>query len=347
MPVVLRGRWTWRTGAALATLGLLGAGCASSGAGAGGGAGTAASNGGRLRVATTVAPITSIVAAVGGDHVDVTGIVPEGTNSHTFEPKPSAAELLSAADVVFVNGLALEEATTQLAEMSHKGRAEIVELGTKAIPRDRWVFDSAFPKKNGKPNPHLWTDPKYADRYAQIVRDTLVERDEHNAASYRANYELFSKATAALDAAMRKAFATIPDGRRKLLTYHDAYAYFAQDYGFDVVGAIQVSDFEDPTPKEVAGLIDQVKAEGVPAIFGSEVFPSPVLAQIGREAGATYVDVLRDDDLPGRPGAPEHSWLGLMRFDYATITRALRGDPSAIEAVDLGATVPGRARYPQ
>jgi len=341
VPVVLRRRRTWRTGGALATICLLGAGCASPGAG------TAAGNGGRLRVATTVAPITSIVAAVGGDHVDVTGIVPEGTNSHTFEPKPSVAELLSVADVVFVNGLALEEATTHLAEMSHRDGAEIVELGTKAIPRERWVFDFSFPKKDGKPNPHLWTDPKYADRYAQIVRDTLVERDKHNAASYRANYELFSKTTAALDAAMRQAFATIPESRRKLLTYHDAYAYFAQDYGFDVVGAIQVSDFEDPTPKEVAGLIDQVRAEGVPAIFGSEVFPSPVLAQIGREAGATYVDVLRDDDLPGRPGEPEHSWLGLMRFDYATITRALGGDPGAIEAVDLGATVPDRARYPQ
>ena len=348
MPVILRGRRTWRIGPALtavATAGaiaLVGAGCGSSGAD------TAAGDGPRrLRVATTVAPITSIVAAVGGDLVEITGIVPEGTNSHTFEPKPSVAELLSVADVVFVNGLSLEEATTRLADESRKDGADVVELGTEAIPRERYIYDFSFPEKDGKPNPHLWTDPKYADRYAQIVRDTLVKRDKANAASYRANYEQFSQATAALDAAMREAFATIPEGRRKLLTYHDAYAYFAEDYGFDVIGAIQVSDFEDPTPRELARLIDQVKAEGVPAIFGSEVFPSPVLAQIGQETGAAYVDVLRDDDLPGRPGEAEHSWLGLMRFDYATITKALGGDPSAIEAVDVASTVPDRAEYPQ
>ena len=340
MPVVIRGRRTWRIGVALAALGLVGSGCGSSGA-------DTPARHGRLKVATTVAPITSIVAAVGGDHVDITGIVPEGTNSHTFEPKPSVAELLSVADVVFVNGLSLEEATTRLAEESSRDGAEIVELGTRAIPRDRFIVDFSFPEKDGKPNPHLWTDPKYADRYAQIVRDTLVERDKANAASYRANYEFFAASTARLDAAMRQAFATIPEGSRKLLTYHDAYAYFAVDYGFDIVGAIQVSDFEDPTPREVGRLIEQVKAEGVPAIFGSEVFPSPVLAQVGRETGAAYVDVLRDDDLPGRPGQPEHSWLGLMRFDYATITRALGGDPSAIEAVDVGSTAPDQARYPQ
>ena len=107
-----------------------------------------------------------------------------------------------------------------------------------------------------------------------------------------------------------------------------------------MIGAIQVSDFEDPTPSEVAGLIDQVKAEGVPAIFGSEVFPSPVLEQIGKEAGVTYVDELRDDDLPGEPGDAEHSWLGLMRFDFVTMTEALGGDASALEGVRRCATSP-------
>jgi ABC-type Zn uptake system ZnuABC Zn-binding protein ZnuA len=146
---------------------------------------------------------------------------------------------------------------------------------------------------------------------------------------------------------MREAFATIPDGRRKLLTYHDAYAYFAGNYGWEVIGAIQVSDFEDPTPREVAGLIDQVRAEGVPAIFGSEVFPSPVLAQIGKEAGVDYVDVLRDDDLPGAPGEAEHSWLGLMRFNYVTMTEALGGDATALEEIEVINVAPDRAEYPQ
>jgi hypothetical protein len=85
----------------------------------------------------------------------------------------------------------------------------------------------------------------------------------------------------------------------------------------------------------------------VPAVFGSEVFPSPVLEQIGRETGVRYVDVLRDDDLPGEPGDPEHSWLGLMRFDYVTIVEALGGDAAALEAVPIEPTAPDEAAYPQ
>ena len=120
-------------------------------------------------------------------------------------------------------------------------------------------------------------------RYAEIVRDDMSARDPDNADYYAANYDAFAALIDELDAAMRESFATVPV--RKLLTYHDAYAYFAEEYDWDVIGAIQVSDFEDPTPREVAELIEQVEAEGVPAIFGSEVFPSPVLEQIGREAG--------------------------------------------------------------
>lgn len=146
---------------------------------------------------------------------------------------------------------------------------------------------------------------------------------------------------------MRDAFDTIPDGNKKLLTYHDAYAYFAVDYDWEVIGAIQVSDFEEPTAREVADLIRQVEQEQVPAIFGSEVFPSPVLEQIGQEAGVEYVDVLRDDDLPGEPGDPEHSWLGLMRFDFVTMTDALGGDPAALESFEVRNVAPDEADYPQ
>jgi ABC-type Zn uptake system ZnuABC Zn-binding protein ZnuA len=311
------------------------------------GCGSQPADDGRLSIATTVAPITSIVANVGGDKVRIAGIVPEGTNSHTFEPKPSVAELLSTIDVLYVNGLKLEEPTTKLAEANMKAGADIVELGTKAISPSEYAYDFSFPRSGGKPNPHLWTDPAYAVRYALVVRNDLVKRDPPNAAYYKANFARFQAKVAALDRAMRTAFATIPRARRKLLTYHDAYAYFGRDYGWDVIGAIQVSDFEDPTPKEVAALIDQVKRARVPAIFGSEVFPSPVLEQIGREAHVKYVDVLRDDDLPGAPGDPEHSWMGLMRFDYVTMTEAMGGDATALKAFRPADVAPDDAKYPQ
>jgi ABC-type Zn uptake system ZnuABC Zn-binding protein ZnuA len=299
----------------------------------------------RLVVVTTVAPVTSIAANVGGNRVTIHGVVPEGTNSHTFEPVPSDAKVLAEADVIFINGLGLEDPTEELAEENKPASTPIVELGSMTIPESEYIYDFSFPRKDGKPNPHLWTNPPMAKRYAEIVADELAELDPTNGSYYRSNYDKFAAKIAELDAAMRIAFATIPS--RKLLTYHDAYAYFGKEYDWKIVGAIQVSDFQDPTPQEIADLIEQVRTEEVPAIFGSEVFPSPVLAEIGHETGARYVDVLRDDDLPGEPGDAEHSWLGLMRTDYITMTEALGGDASALNAVAVGDVAPDTADYPQ
>ncbi|HVF03687.1 MAG TPA: metal ABC transporter substrate-binding protein [Frankiaceae bacterium] len=301
---------------------------------------------GRLRVVTTVAPLTSIAATVGGDRVRVTGLVPEGTNSHTFEPPPSAAEVLSEADLIVVNGLKLEDPTSELAEENKRADAEIVALGDRVLPREQWIFDFSFPEKDGKPNPHLWTDPKYAVRYAEVLRDEFAAADPEGQAAYDAGLAEFTRAANALSDAMVTASKTVP--RRDLLTYHDGYAYFARDYGWRILGAIQPSSFEEPSPREVAALIDQVRRLKVPAIFGSEVFPSAVLEQVGKATGARYVDTLRDDDLPGKPGDPEHSWLGLMRANFVTMVEALGGDAAALKAVPLPPTTgDARAEYPQ
>ena len=301
-----------------------------------------------LAVATTVAPITSIVANIAaGTGTSVTGLVPEGTNSHTFEPEPSAARQLSDVDVVFINGLKLEDPTRDLARNNAKKGSQICELGTEILPESEWIYDFSFPRDGGKPNPHLWTNPPMAKQYARVAKDVLSRRDPANAAKYQSNYVAYAAKIDALDTAMAAATAAMPEANRKLLTYHDAYAYFAKHYGWTVVGAIQPSSFNEPTAKEVANLIKQVKEQKVPAIFGSEVFPSPVLEQVGKESGARYVDVLRDDDLPGKPGDPEHSFLGLMRFDYVTMVNALGGNGSAMEALDMSDVGIQNANYPQ
>ena len=327
--------------ASLAALALVLAGCGGRGSDA-----ASSSTDGRLVVASTVSPITSIAAAVAGDLVEIEGIVPEGTNSHTFEPEPSAAVLLSRADIVFVNGLKLEDPTMELAQANLKDGAEIIEIGTRVLPESDYLYDFSFPKEGGKPNPHLWTDTAFAVKYAELIRDALSERDPANAEAYAANAAAFEAKVMELDAAMRTAQATIP-GTPKLLTYHDAYAYFAKNFGWQVIGAIQPSDFADPAPADVAALIEQVKAEGVTTIFGSEVFPSAVLEEIASASGARFVSSLRDDDLPGAPGDLEHSWLGLMRYNYATMVKGLGGDPSAIEALDIALATPDTAVYPQ
>lgn len=303
---------------------------------------------GPINIATTVAPITSIVANIaGGTGATITGIVPEGTNSHTFEPKPSDAATLELADVVFINGLVLEEPTKDLALANLKNGAVICEIGTQILPESEYIYDFSFPKEGGKPNPHLWTNPPMAKQYAEVVQNVLSKLNPANSSIYAKNYDAFAAKVDALDAAMTTATATIPPDQRKLLTYHDAYAYFSAHFGYEVIGAIQPSSFDEPTPKEIAELIKQVKDSGVTAIFGSEVFPSPVLEQIGAETGVRYVDVLRDDDLIGEPGDPEHSWLGLMRFDYVTMVEALGGDASALKNLDVRDVVKDNATYPQ
>jgi ABC-type Zn uptake system ZnuABC Zn-binding protein ZnuA len=291
-------RLTWAIGCVAA---LVSAGCSASSDG------LDAPDDGRLHVVTTVSPITNIVQNIGGEAVSITGIVPEGTNSHTFEPAPSDAAVMESADIVFMNGLHLEEPTRELAEANLGEGVPLIELGDMTIDPDGYIFDFSFPEEEGDPNPHLWTNPRYAARYAEIVKDELSALDPDNAPTYRRNFEAFAARIDVLDGLVRQVTETVPSENRTLLTYHDSFPYFAREYGWRIIGAVQPSDFADPTPQEIAGLIDQIDAERIPAIFGSEVFPSPVLEQIAAETGTTYVDDLRDDDLPGDPGDPEHS----------------------------------------
>jgi manganese/iron transport system substrate-binding protein len=298
-------------------------------------AGSGADDDHRLRIATTVSPITSLVENIAGDLAHITGIVPEGTNSHEFEPAPSDARVLAEADVVFVNGLNLEVPSVQLAEANLRRDAIIVRLGEQTITEDEYIYDFSFPLEQGNPNPHLWTNPAYAKRFAELILGTLSRLDPANAEVYQANYEELVGRLDTLDAALREATETVPEPSRKLLTYHDSFPYFAREYGWTVIGAVQPSDFSEPSALDLGALIDQLREHELPAIFGSEVFPSEILAQIARETDARYVDDLRDDDLPGTPGDPEHSLLGLLVFDFRTIVDALGGDSSALDAVDV------------
>jgi ABC-type Zn uptake system ZnuABC Zn-binding protein ZnuA len=310
---------------------------------------TPAAGVGEITVVTTVAPITSLAENVAGTKARVIGIVPEGTNSHTFEPAPSDARTLASADIIFVNGLRLEQPTMDLAKANKKDSTEIVQLGDMTVTEADWKFDFSFPKDEGDPNPHLWPNVPYAMRYAEIIHEKLAALDPDNAAYYDANYAELKTRLQALDDGIKVASQTVPEANRKLLTYHDSWAYWAETYGFTVVGAIQPSDFSEPSAKDIADLIEQVKREKVPAIFGSEVFPSDALETIADESGAKYIDDLRDDDLPGKPGGDEHSYIGLMLTNMQIMIPALGGNANALDGINGGLVFQGdsRAEYPQ
>lgn len=314
-----------------------------------GACGTGEEEGDKLRVVTTVSPITSIVENIGGDRIQLEGVVPEGVNSHIFEPQPSLARLLSDADLIIANGLFLEEPTLQLAEANKKEDTPILRLGDQAISRERWQFDFSFPEAQGHPNPHLWPDPSLGLKYAELVQSQLSSMDPDNTDYYRDNLESFRVRIEAMDAAIRASVATIPQENRRLVTYHDSWAYFALTYEMKVIGAVQPSDFAEPSAREVAELIDQVRELGLPAVFGSEEFPSDVLETIAREGKTTFIDKLADDDLPGEQGDPEHSYLGLMRQNMQIMIPALGGNADAFADVDVSLVFEGEsgAVYPQ
>ena len=287
-----------------------------------------------LDVATTVAPISSIVRNVAGDRVNVRGVVPDGVNSHTFEPAPSDAVILSEADILIMNGLYLEEPTLELAEATMADGTEILKLADLTITEEEWAFDFSFPEEGGHPNPHLWINVPYALNYAVLAQAKLAELVPDQADYFAENLTRYTDVLNRLDAAIMEGVQTIPEQNRKLLTYHDSYAYFARRYGMTVIGAAQPSDFSEPSASEVAGLIDQIREEQIPAVFGSEVFPSDVLEQIASETGATYVDELRDDDPPGEPGSPEHTYVGMMLKNMSLMIPALGGTIEAFEGIE-------------
>jgi ABC-type Zn uptake system ZnuABC Zn-binding protein ZnuA len=289
-----------------------------------------------LRVVTTVAPLTNIVANVVGEKGSVEGIIPEGEDSHTFEPSPEVAKAFQEADIIFFNGLNLEIPALRLAESSKSPSTPVVLLGENTITPDAYAFDFSFPKEKGDPNPHLWMNPLYAAQYAKVAARELGKLLPQDASYFEARAErFFRERIEPLDKAIFEAVSTVPPEKRKLLTYHDSFAYFAPRYGFSVIGAIQPADFSEPTARDVAALVEQIKREQVPAIFGSEVYPSKVLETIARETGARYVTDLRDDTLPGDTGDPEHTYVGMMVENVSIIVEALGGNASALKNVPV------------
>ena len=291
-----------------------------------------------FRIVTTVSPITSIVENIGGSKVTLHGLIPEGTNSHTYEPSPSTVTLIADADLIIANGLFLEIPTLKLADANKKDEAIILRLGNEVITEGEWIWDESFPESGGHPNPHLWTDPIMGIRYAEVVAKQLSILDPENSPYYKKNLEAFRIRLNDLDARIKIAVTTIPPEKRKLLSYDDSFPTFAPRYGFETLGAIQPSDFTEPSAREVARLIDQIKEHDVHAIFGSEVFPSPILSQIAKESGAIFVDKLRDDDLPGEHGDPVHTYHGLIHYDVMIIIPALGGDSSSLKDFDTSPT---------
>lgn len=275
--------------------------------------GPAASGAGyALQVVATTTVFADIVANVAGDRASVRSIIPAGVGPEDYEPKPDDARALDGADLIVSNGVGLDDFLDGLIEANGNDAPRLV-LGD-GIPTIT---------VDGAPNPHFWLDPSLvATHYLPAIEAKLTEIDPAGAATYRTNAAAYAGQVEAMDAELTTEVGSIPAADRKLVTFHDAFPYFARHYGFELVGVILGSPGQEPSAGDLAALIDTVKAAGAKAVFSEAQF-SPALAEtLAEEAGvATVVTTLYNDALGP---APADTYLGMMRWNMAKIVEALR-----------------------
>jgi ABC-type Zn uptake system ZnuABC Zn-binding protein ZnuA len=293
----------------------------------------------RYTIVVSDPPLADLVKQVAGDAVEVVSVVPMGADGHTYQPVPSDARTLAEADIYFENGLGLNEVVTAFATANYPSATPHYVL-SDAIPSSEVISTDTADQiaAHGHAhnyNAHFWPDPNYAILYVERVAEILSLLDQEDSAGYEQRAAAYVTLLQEADAGFRAALATIPEANRKLVVYHDSWSYYGRRYGIPVIGAIQPTDFSEPSAAEVRDTIDQVRNAGVPAFFGSEVFPSTVLEAIEAESGATYVADLSDDVFPASPGDPEHSYLGMMIENTRIIVSALGGEPSALDTLRL------------
>jgi manganese/iron transport system substrate-binding protein len=270
---------------------------------------------GAFDVVTTTTVFADLVANVGGSHVHAVSLVPAGGDVHTFEPKPADVRTVSGARLLVMNGLGLDDwlADTITAANSTAPliRLGVDEPGVELLPGE----------EPGTQNPHLWMDVKYAELYVDRIAGALKQVDLENTADYTAQASAYRASLDVLDGWVRDQIGTVPAANRKLVTFHDAFPYFARAYGIEVVGVAVNAPGQDPSAAEIGALIQAIRAAGVKAIFSEDQFPTKLVDQIAQETGAKVVANLYDDSI-GDP--PVTSYDAVIRWDVTALVDALK-----------------------
>jgi zinc/manganese transport system substrate-binding protein len=272
-----------------------------------------------------------------GDNVTIETIIPAGVDVHTFEPSPADAQKLAGANLIVMNGLGLDEWALSLLEAAGKSEEDVLELAEGIDESNAWVYlegeehdeeegeehseEEGEEHGHGGTDPHIWLDPKgaaiYVDRIAARVAAELPER----AAEIESARDAGLAEIAALDEELRVGFAAVEASARKIVTFHDAFGYFARAYEIEIVGVAVEAPGQEPSAKEIAALIDAIKAAGVTSVFSEAQFPSKVLDQVAAETGATVLENLYSDALGN---APANSYLGAMRANASAILASFK-----------------------
>ncbi|MBI1880942.1 MAG: metal ABC transporter substrate-binding protein [Chloroflexi bacterium] len=311
----------------------------------------------KLKGVATFSILGDLVQNVGGDKIELHTLVGPGGDTHTFEPSPNDGVALVEAKLIFENGLGLETWLDDLytasgsqaqrvvvteglepiamAEGGHEEHVEHDEHAAEAeseehnehaaeAEHEEHAEADGHGHAHGEFDPHVWHDVTNVIHEVEAIRDALTEADPANAKSYQANAEAYLGQLKELDDWATEEVKKLPEDRRKLVTSHDTFGYFAKRYGFEVVGSGLGSTTEasDPSAAEMVSLVEEIKGAGVPAIFTENVSNPKLMERIAAEAGVTLGPELYTDAL-GQPGSDGDTYLKMMRYNVTTLVMAL------------------------
>jgi zinc/manganese transport system substrate-binding protein len=265
----------------------------------------------RLSVVASFSILADFVQNVGGDRVNVTTLVGPGGDVHVYTPAPADAKKIADAKLVVINGLGLEGWLPRLLQAS--GSKAPITIATK---------DIAPLKLGSDADPHAWQSVANAKIYVANIRDALVAADPAGAGIFSANADEYLAKLDGLDHEVRQAIAQIPQERRKVISTHDAFGYFASAYSVEFIAPLGVSTESEASARDIAGIITQIKTSKIPAVFLENISDPRLIRRISSETGARIGGTLYSDSLTGEKGdAP--TYIDMVRHNIKALTSAL------------------------
>jgi zinc/manganese transport system substrate-binding protein len=270
----------------------------------------------RLKVLATFSILGDFVKNVGGNRVEVTTLVGPDSDAHVYAPAPADARKAADARLVIANGLGFEGWMSRLVTAS--GSKAPLVVATEGIT----VRKAEAAKGRGEADPHAWQSVTNAKVYVSNIYNAMLSADPAGKITYEASTAAYLAKLDALDREVKAAIYAIPPERRRVISTHDAFGYFEQDYGIDFIAPQGVSTDSDPTARDIARIITQIKRLKVPAVFLENIVDPRLMQQIAKESGARVGGKLYSDALTDETGeAP--SYIALMRHNIKELTAAL------------------------
>ena len=270
---------------------------------------------GTVSVVTTTTVFADLVRNVGGSYVTVTSLVPNGGDVHTYEPKPNDVRTIAGAQLLVMNGLGLDDWLLQTIGSASASGAPLVRLGVDLPGVQLLPGDTPDTQ-----NPHLWMDAQYAELYVTKIEQALGQVDPAHSAEYTRQADDYRSQLDALDSQIQTAIGSVPEENRRVVTYHDAFPYYARAYGLTLIGVAVEAPGQEPSAQYAVQLVQAIRANNVKAIFSENQFPTQLVDTLAQETGTKVVSDLYDDAL----SQDVPSYVALMRWDTDQIVAALQ-----------------------